>query len=114
MSGLDLLGVEPVRVIQIRVKNAGELAAKQGGVAGAVAAQLVPETIESVVLNKMVQQFGASLKEKGVDAEVVVVPLGSPVPPPSQRGPFLKGMVASAGLGGAGYAAWRFWLRRYF
>lgn len=106
---LDLLGAEP-RGILIKVRNAQQLAAAQGGTAGAVAASLVPETIEGVVLDKMVAEFRKTLAAKGVDASVDIV---SATPHKPATSGFGMGMALGAGLAGAGFAFWKFGLSRY-
>jgi|SRR5579859_6076188 len=113
MDAFDLIGAEPpTRGVLIKVKNVGQLAATQGGAPGALAAALVPETIEGVVLDKMVQQFRSNLKDKGVDADVQVV---STTMPPARSG-LREGVVlgvVGAGVGaGLGWVAWRHGLRR--
>ena len=107
---LELLGAQPARGILIKVRNAQQLAAAQGGAAGAVAATLVPETIESVVLDKMVTQFKGALRTQGVDAEVSIVSADPHRPVTSGYG---AGVVTGLGLAGLGWAAWRFGLRRF-
>lgn len=106
---LDLLGAEP-RGILIKVRNAQQLAAAQGGTAGAVAASLVPETIEGVVLDKMVAEFRKTLAAKGVDASVDIV---SATPHRPATSGFGTGMALGAGAVGAGLAVWRFGLSKF-
>ena len=106
MTGLHLLGVDTPRMIQIRVKNAQALAAREGGMAGAVAAQLVPDTIEQVVLDKMVEQFRATLAQRGVDAEIKVVSAAQQQPEKKGLGPG-GGFVLGAGLVGGAWALMR-------
>jgi hypothetical protein len=75
LHGLDaLLGAEPEtsKAILIRVKNAGELARGQGGVAS-FAQAIAPSMIESKVLDEMAKQFSKSLAEKHVVADVTIV-----------------------------------------
>lgn len=74
---LALLGAEPLRGVLIKVRNAQELAAAQGGTAGAIAASVAPGMIEGVVLNKIAEQLGPKFREQGVVADVSVVPVAS-------------------------------------
>jgi hypothetical protein len=85
--GSDILGAEgsgdPFEVlgaanpkgpfVTIHVKNVPELVKKEGGGAGEVAFQLLPQTIENTVYSKMKAEIAAGMKEKGVDADVNVV-----------------------------------------
>lgn len=107
---LDYLGADEPRGILIRVKNAQALAASQGGTAGAVAAALVPETIEGVVLDKMVAQFRDNLRKNGVDADVGIVSAAAHKEATSGFG---TGVVVGLGAAGAAFAAWRFGLSRF-
>lgn len=98
---LALLGVDAApRGILIRVKNARALAAKEGGASGAIAATLMPETIEGVVLQKMVDQFKSSLREKGVDADVQIV--AAEGHGRAESG-FAEGALVGAGAAGAAW-----------
>lgn len=106
---LELLGAEP-RGILIKVRNAPQLAAAQGGAAGAVAATLVPETIENVVLDKMAEQFRSQLRQKGVDADVQVV--AANLRPPVRS--FGTGVALGLGIAGLSWAGWRFLLSKLF
>ena len=70
--GLDALGADTNRAILIRVKNAGELARSQGGVAS-LAQSLAPATIEGKVYDTLRDKLFKSLQEQHVDAEVTGV-----------------------------------------
>lgn len=109
--GLELLGAEePSRAILLRVKNARVLAAKEGGAPGAIAATVVPETIEGVVLQKIGDELDKNLRAKGVDAEVRIVSAsGQPV----AKSGFGEGIFVGLAVCAASLAAWRFGLKRF-
>ena len=108
---LAYLGAEPGRALLIRVKNTLDLAKAQGGAAGGLAAFLVPQTIDNVVLSKMAEQFQAQLLEKGVNAEVTVVADTGSLPVKGR-----KDLLTGVGLGmilvGMGWAGWTFGVRK--
>jgi hypothetical protein len=110
MEGLDLLGADPApRGVLIRVRNAQALAAKQGGAAGAIAATLVPQTIEGVVLDKMAAKLKEALTQQGVDAEVSVV---SAAGARESKPAFGEGAAFGAAGMAALWAAWTLLVRR--
>ena len=96
-------GTQPALVI--RVKNAGELAAKQGGATGGLAFDAVPGTITNVIYGKMRDEFSKKLKDQGVDADVTV----SSTPPtgPKPKTEFLPGVLVGAGATAVGFALWK-------
>jgi hypothetical protein len=105
VESFDLIGAEPTRGLLVRVRNVPQLVAKQGGLPGAVAAKLVPNTIEAVVLTKMAEQMRPTLHEKGVEADVQVVTTATL---PRFRDGLLLGLGAAGGL----WAVWRFGLSK--
>jgi len=103
---------EQGRAILIRVKNALALAASQGGAAGAIASKLVPQTVGSTVLSKMVDQLSSNLKQNGVDADVSIVADAGQKAVSGGRD-----LLVGVGIGVAGTGAlWALWklLRRVF
>lgn len=101
---LELLGAEAPseRGILVRVKNPSALAARQGGGGGAAAAaladafpQIAARPLESLVLDKLVEQLRTNLKAAGADADV------SLVAPASYRPPAAAPRVAAAAAVGA-------------
>jgi hypothetical protein len=79
--GLDVLGAAMPfatrsatnRAVLIRVKNMSQVVAAQGGKMGSLFYASMPDTIEAEAYKKMADQVAAGMKEKGVDAEVMVV-----------------------------------------
>jgi len=74
ITGKDILTGEAKsqRALLIKVKNAGQLASKQGIIATAASA-LLPETVEGKVYDEMKKKLASALSDEGVDAEIKVV-----------------------------------------
>lgn len=86
------------RVLQIRLRNVGDLVQKKGGAAGGLAYKLTPQTITDKVLGEMRAQFAQKLAEEGVDADVqVVAPAG--FKPAASRRDFLTGGAVGTAVG---------------
>ena len=111
---LELLGAEPPseRGILVRIKNPSALAARQGGGGGAAAAaladafpQIAARPLESLVLDKLVEQLRTNLKSAGAEAEVSLVAPASYKPPPAA-----PKILAAGGVGAVfgAVAAWVF------
>lgn len=114
-AGIDIIGAAaPPRAILIRVRNAGDVARKQGALAS-LATALVPATVEARVYEEMAARLDGDLKANGIDAEVSVIADASRPSSPGagDGGAFLRG--AAVGVGGAGvvWLAWRFVFRRF-
>lgn len=108
---LALLGAEPTRGVLVRIRNAQQLAVSKGGAPGAIAATVIPETIESVVLDKTAEQFRQNLKANGVDADVQVVSAVAHKPATSGfRDGVLAGVVGTTTLVGL----WKYGLSKLF
>jgi hypothetical protein len=60
------------RAVIVQVRNATQLAQKQG-LAASLAAALAPETIENKVLDTIRSKISDAMKKEGVDAAVAVV-----------------------------------------
>lgn len=93
--------------VAIRFKDTAAVVAKEGGKLGALAARLAPETVESEVYRRMVDEIEKDLRGRGFEADVKVV-RGLPgaggkvvetVQTGDARGAFWRG--AGAGAGGA-------------
>ena len=110
---LHLLGAEVGKAILIRVNNPLDMASSQGGATGAIAAWAVPKYTTSMVLDKMVDQFKTSLAGAGVKADVLVIDDTGVIPAKSNKD-LMTGTVLGAILVGAGWAAWRFGIKRFF
>lgn len=100
-------GQQPALVV--RVKNAANVVAQQGGATGKLAFDLVPNTITNLVYGKMRDEFSSKLKEQGVDADVTVTT--TPPNGPSPRSDFIPGIVVGAALTGIGLGALRLFRR---
>ena len=95
----------PEPALVIRVKNAPELVAKQGGAMGKLAFDLAPATITGKIYSEMQKEMLTKFAEKGVVADVQVVTSPPSGPPPKAE--FLRGMAAG-GIGvGIVYGLWR-------
>lgn len=99
----------PQPAIVIRVKNAGALAA-QGGAAGSLAFEAVPNTITNIIYGRMRDEFLQKFKEKGVDADVSITTTPPAGPPP--RSDFVPGVLAGGALVGLAWGAAKLFGRR--
>lgn len=70
---LELLGISTGQALLVRVKNPGALAASQAGTSGAIAAALLPETINNQVLTAVKAQLQDKLAQNGVLADIEIV-----------------------------------------
>ncbi len=81
------------QVLTIKVRNVGELVAKEGGKVGALAYGLTPQTISNMVYGKMQSELKAKLQEQGVKADVDV----TYTPPSGGKSP--KDLLVGVGIG---------------
>lgn len=109
LQGTDVLGATSAgRAVLIKVRDVPTLVRAQGGAAGALAQEFLPDTVEAKVYSEMAAEMKRGLKEKGVDADVsVVAPVGyKPAPQPDfTRGIMIGGGVVAA-LASIVYAVW--------
>lgn len=88
--------------VTIHVRDIPGLVRAQGGATGALAQNLLPQTIQNKVYGDIQSEIAKAMKAKGVDAEVKIVstaPLGGPL-----KRDFLVGSAVGAGALGLGYA----------
>ena len=114
LHGTDVLGAGMIPLAQaggpqpalvIRVKNAGQLVAKEGGKPGELAFDALPGTITNFMYAKMRDEFAAKLKEQGVNADVQVTTSPPNGPPP--RSEFLPGVAVGAGVTAIAFGLWK-------
>ena len=108
---MHILGADIGRAIQIRVNNPLDLAKAQGGTAGAIAAFVVPKTVENKVLTTMVDQFKTNLTAAGVVADVQIV-ADSNARPVTGSKDLATGAIVGVALSAAGWSAWHFGIRK--
>lgn len=96
---LDSIGADDLALL-LRVKNWTTVVKKEGGAAGTVASLLVPGIVETKFYETMRDRLRSELGQKGIDADVQVVPRaqGGQV-----RSSLLPGMAVGAGAVGLGW-----------
>ena len=95
----------PEPALVIRVRNAPELVAKQGGAMGKLAFDIAPASITAKIYSEMQKEMLTKFREKGVVADVQVVTSPPSGPPPKAE--FLRGMAAGGVGVGIVYGLWR-------
>lgn len=99
MSREAYIGADPY--VAIRLRNVGDVVAKQGGTFGNIAFSAAPQTITNEVYSKIRDKVAAALSAEGVDADVGVFTLPGGKPGASSdlgRGILFGAALVVAGL----------------
>lgn len=105
LTGTDVLGT----VLTLKFTDLPGLIKSQGGAAGAIAYQALPETIENKVYSITRDQILDQMKEKGIAAAVNVV-ADKDAPSGAPKRDLYVGLGLGAGVLAIGYGLVR-WLR---
>lgn len=109
LFGTDVLLGAGEQYLVIRVKNVGDLVAKQGGAVGKLAHTLAPQTITDKVYDEMRKEMLKEFAKQGADVDIQVTatpPMGKRAPTEFGRGALVGG-VGAAVLGGLALVVWR-------
>jgi hypothetical protein len=106
-----LLPGKKKRAIVIQINNAPQIAASQGGTAGAWASTIAPDTIDQQVYQGAAEQLAGALREKGVDATVKVMDATNWSLDSDDLGAAKYTAMGFAGAGVLGLLGY-FWLRK--